>query len=261
MCKRAIIALATLLSLAFVLVTGCGWFIASSRAATVTEAVDLPSASGGTQHVWFFAPDKPWAVAIMFVGNTGLLSRDIDGSVRSDNSPLVRTRSLWLDQGVAVVVPGKPTSVTANYSYRVTDDYGKDIKSLIDFVRTRTAVPIWLMGHSLGTNAVAFAATRLTHGELAGVVLVAPSNMVDVPLGTINVPVLLAQHERDACFNTGPDGPTGVRANLSGAPVTEIMMFSGGQPSGDDCAPTSFHGLVGQDADFVGHVSEWMRER
>jgi hypothetical protein len=239
--------------------------------ALAVEVADLPSASGGTQHVWYDAPANPWAVAIMFAGGDGVIPFEADGSLKGGRSPFLRTRQLWLDQGIAVLIPGKPSSLAGVFSYRMTDAYAQDIRALVDFARARASAPVWLMGNSNGTGAVAFGASRLTHGEIAGVVFAAPVSQLvprkttelafDAPVAAVNVPALVIAHEQDSCPGSPPETPARLRAALTSAPVTELFLFTGGEPSGGPCDPTSLHAFVGIDTDFVKRVAAWMRGR
>ncbi|MGD0109147.1 MAG: hypothetical protein ABSC06_34695 [Rhodopila sp.] len=99
----------------------------SAARSPAAEIADLPSANGGTQHIWYDAPADPRAVAIMFIGGDGVIPWEADGSLKGGRSTLVRTRQLWLDQGIAVLIAGKPTWLTVAYSYRLTDAYARDI--------------------------------------------------------------------------------------------------------------------------------------
>ena len=237
----------------------------SSRA---VEVADLPSASGGTQHVWYDAPAKPTAVAIMFIGGDGVVPFEADGSLKGGRSTLVRTRQLWLDHGVAVLIPGKPSSLVGVFSYRLSDTYAQDIRALVDFARAHASVPVWLFGHSLGTVAVASGASHLTHGEIAGAVFASPTvnrfppriteTVFDAPLDVINVPALVAAHAQDSCSTTAPEGPARLRAAMTGSPKSDIFLFNGGEPTGGPCDPTALHSFVGLDAEFVERVAAWM---
>jgi len=114
---RPLLAMTLVLPLSAVLL---GFSAGRSPAA---EIADLPSANGGTQHIWYAAPADPWAVAIMFIGGDGVIPWEADGSLKGGRS----TRQLWLDQGIAVLIAGKPTWLTVAYSYRLTDAYARDI--------------------------------------------------------------------------------------------------------------------------------------
>jgi pimeloyl-ACP methyl ester carboxylesterase len=239
--------------------------------ALAVEVADLPASGGGTQHIWYDAPAKPWAVAIMFAGGDGVIPFEADGSLKGGRSTFLRTRQLWLDQGIAVLIPGKPSSLTGVFSYRLTDAYAQDMRTLVDFARTRASAPVWLMGHSMGSVAVASAASRLTQGQLAGVVLAAPvavhvppnvtESVFDARLAAINVPALIIAHEQDTCRTSVSDAPARLRAALTSAPVTELILFTGGEPVGGPCDPTALHSFVGLDTDLVKRIAAWMRGR
>ena len=170
-----------------------------------------------------------------------------------------------------MLIPGKPSSLAGVYSYRLSDTYAQDIRALVDFARAHASVPVWLFGHSLGTIAVASGASRLTHGEIAGVVFAAPTanhippniteSVFDAPLAAINVPALVTAHEKDSCGTSAPDAPARLRAALTGSPKTDVFLFNGGEPSGGPCDPTALHSFVGLDAEFVDRVAAWMRGR
>ena len=245
-----------------------GFLLGVVGSSLAVEVADLPSASGGTQHVWYDSPPKPAAVAIMLIGGDGVVPFETDGSLKGGRSTLVRTRQLWLDHGIAVLIPGKPTSLAGVFSYRLSDTYAQDIRALVDFARAHASVPVWLFGHSLGTVAVASGASRLTHGEIAGVVFAAPTvnhippniteTVFDAPLAVINVPALVVAHAQDSCSTTAPNGPARLRAALTGAPRSDVFLFNGGEPSGAPCDPTALHSFVGLDAEFVDRVATWV---
>jgi hypothetical protein len=232
------------------------------------EIADLPSASGGTQHVWYDSPAKPTAVAIIFTGGDGVVPFEADGSLKGGRGILVRTRQLWLDHGIAVLIPSRPTSLAGVFSYRLSDAYAEDIRALVDFARAHASVPVWLFGHSSGTVAVASGASRFTHGEIAGAVFAAPvvnhippnitEAVFDAPLAVVNVPALVVAHAQDSCRTSAPDGPARLRAALTGAPKSDVFLFNGGEPSGAPCDPTALHSFVGLDAEFVDRVAAWV---
>ena len=244
--------------------------LAAGGPSQAVQTADLPSASGGTQHVWYDAPAKPTAIAIMFIGGNGVVPFEADGSLKGGLSTLVRTRQLWLDHGIAVLIPGKPSSLAReDRSYRFSDAYAQDIRALVEFAHARAPVPIWLLGHSLGSVAVASGASRLTHREIVGIVFVSPTanrfppaiteSVFDAQLAVINVPALVVAHEQDSCPTSAPDGPARLRAALTGAPRSEVFVFRGGEPSGGPCDVTALHSFVGLDAEFVDRVAAWMQ--
>lgn len=57
------------------------------------------------------------------------------------------------------------------FEVRLTSGYADTVTKIVEFTRTQTKAAVWLVGTSQGTNAAANAATVLTHGEVAGLVL------------------------------------------------------------------------------------------
>ena len=74
-------------------------------AAAQAVVQDLPLASGGTERVLFVGPASPRAILVMFIGGDGIVEIDQNGTLgRGRNNFLMRTQSLWLAQGFAVLV-------------------------------------------------------------------------------------------------------------------------------------------------------------
>ena len=203
----------------------------------------------------------------MFAGGNGVLPFEADGSLKGGLSTLVRSRQRWVDQGLAVVIPNRPASVS-EFNYRLTDAYGHDIATLIDFASSHWSAPIWLLGHSLGSLAVVSGASGPSAAKVAGIVVAGGTffrngvkqTVYDAPPAAIHVPVLITQHEHETCGPSSPEGAASFRTALTGSPATDLMLFTGGEPSGGPCDPTALHSYVGLDAQFVARVTAWMHD-
>jgi hypothetical protein len=244
-----------------------------SAPAAAAEVADLPSALGGTQRVWYDAPANPWALAILFMGGDGNAGLTPEGGISRGGNFLVRTRQLWLTQGIAVLIPDKPAGLPELYGHRLSPGYARDIATLVGYARTRSRAPIWLIGTSQGSNAVATGAASLTHGEIAGAVFSSSvtqpggrAQMTDTVFGArlsaINVPSLVVAHQDDGCRLTPPADAPRLRAALTGAPRTEIMLFAGGNPPrSGPCEAMAQHGYFGIEQEVVARIAAWMRGR
>ncbi len=112
--------------------------LALTAPAGAAEMADLPSAFGGTQRVWYEAPANAWAVGILFMGGDGNAAIAPDGSIRRSGNFLVRTRQLWLVQGIAVLIPDKPAVLSELYGHRLTPAYAQDIRAMVSFAQSRS---------------------------------------------------------------------------------------------------------------------------
>jgi pimeloyl-ACP methyl ester carboxylesterase len=103
-------------------------------------------------------------------------------------------------------------------------------------------------------------------GSLEGIVLtssiVAPSEQFSVPrqnLGEITVPVLLIQHQKDACRLCIPSLLPNVLQLFASCPVKKLILATGGSnPRGDLCGALHWHGFIGMESEAVGLICNWI---
>lgn len=239
--------------------------------ALAASTVDLPASGGGKQRVLYMAPANPVAALIMFPGGDGVIKLGSDGTPLAGGNFLVRTRDSWVKQGMAVAIPDVPANMRVLYGNRTTADYADDIGQIVAYVRTQTKAPIWLVGTSQGTNAAVGGASRMTKGEIAGVVLTSTltrqggraelkETVFQVNLAAINVPVLILSHTNDQCNLTPPSDGASLKAALKGSPKVEVQTASGGLPPiSPPCEAKAQHGFYGIEDQVVAQISGWIK--
>lgn len=259
---------------AMVLALATGLVIAGvqAQAAPIQKVAAVPF-SGGTQTVLYVGPQNPSAIVVSFAGGAGQLKIAPDGKIGIGGNFLVRTRELWVDRGVGVVIPDMPAGYANLFNRRNTSEYGDAIARLVAFARTQANVPVWLVGTSQGTNAASNGGARLTHGEIAGVVLTASitrpggkplfkETVFDNRLAAINVPVLIVSHAGDSCVQTPPGDGAKLKAALTASPRNEVVLMSGGLPAKSDaCEAFAEHGFYGVEIETVQRIVDWMNRR
>src|SRR5690349_16306772 len=117
----------------------------SASAAAERFVTDLALEDGGSQRVLYAAPEKPRAALVMLPGASGMVELGGDGSIRrmSENF-LLRTLPLWQGKGFAVVVITPPNGMSL-LGYRHTAAYAAALGQVVDFVRSRAELPVWLI--------------------------------------------------------------------------------------------------------------------
>jgi pimeloyl-ACP methyl ester carboxylesterase len=109
--------------------------------------------------------DKPVASVVLFAGGDGKL-----GGFRADGTPalggnfLVRTRSVFLSQGLTVAVIDVPSDRQESrglIGFRQSAAHMQDISAVMRYLQQPASVPVWLVGTSLGTISAAAAAIRI----------------------------------------------------------------------------------------------------
>ncbi len=186
---------------------------------------------GVTQAFLLERPERPKAVLLLFPGGNGALRLAyfhgvLAGRV-SEDSFLVRTRAQLAARGFVVVVMDAPSDQSDNDGmlggFRATGEHAQDVAVVIDYVRYRTNLPVWLVGTSRGTESVGNIASRLTE-RVNGIVMISSVtntsrhgiSLLEMELDKIRAPVLLMAHEEDACEHTPLYGAQRLLIKLAG---------------------------------------------
>ncbi len=246
---------------------------ADSVQSIAQQVIDIPTRPGVTQRLLVLAPPEPKAAVVMMAGGHGGLQLTMEGSIGwGDGNFLIRTRQLFVDQGLMVVIVDAPSdhqSPPYLENFRQTVEHAADLKAVMAWVRSRASVPVWLIGTSRGTQSAAFVATELAgpegpDGVMLSSTILKDRRRVPVPdmrLDRIRVPVLVVHHEQDACafcpFNVVPT----LMARLGNSRRSQLLSFTGGGNRGDPCGAFAHHGFNGQEAEVVRQTVAWMLAR
>jgi pimeloyl-ACP methyl ester carboxylesterase len=245
------------------------WLALVASAQTSQQVVDIPTRNGVTQRILFLSPPEPKATFLLLPGGHGGLQVFPNGSMKwGEGNFLVRSRQLFVDQGVAVVVVDAPSdrqSPPYLSGFRQTPEHVMDIKAVIAWARGRSKVPVWLVGTSRGTQSAAFVATQLQGSEGPDGLVLSSSILRDprgrpvpaMPLENIRVPVLVVHHEQDGCVLCSFSEVPTLLSKLTNNPRAQLLQFRGGVSTGDPCEAFSYHGFNGLEAEVVRQTVVW----
>jgi len=249
-------------------------FSQGSLAQVAQKVVDIPTRPGVTQRFVYLAPPDAKAAVILFAGGHGGLQISPNGSYKwGDSNFLVRTRQLFVDNGMAVAVVDAPSDrQTAPYlsSFRQTPEHVADIKAVIAWLKQQANIPVWLVGTSRGTQSAAFIATQLSTSDGGPDGLVLTSTMLsdpkgrpvpEMPLQNIALPVLVVHHEQDGCKHCDYRDISRLMKKLSATPRKELLTLKGGVSRGDPCEAYAYHGFNGLEKEVVSKIAEWIRAK
>lgn len=243
------------------------------EAQTAPQYVEIPTRPGVTQRMLVLAPPEPKAAAVLIAGGHGGLQLRPDGSMQwGNNNFLVRTRQFFAEQGLLVAVIDAPSDRLAPrflHGFRQTREHAADVKAVIGWLRERARVPVWLVGTSRGTQSAAYLATELNGDDGPDGVVLSATILSDdsgrpvpeMPLGKIQVPVLVVHHERDSCGHCAYSQIPALMNKLGHLPRHHLLTFTGGQSKGDPCAALAYHGFNGIERDVVTQTVAWMLAR
>jgi hypothetical protein len=229
------------------------------------EIVDLALPAGGSGQVLFLGRRSGHATVILLAGGDGVFTIDNAGNVTPGGNFLVRTRGLWVVQGFDIVLPGPPNGQSLT-GRRSTADYVSELDRVVDFARSRSNAPVWLVGTSQGSIAAMNGGAHLG-SKVAGIVLTSsitrPSRVgetvFDAGPHLISVPTLVVANSADTCPSTPPGDVSAILAALVQSPRKEAMMFDSREIRSDPCRARSPHGYLGIEPVVVQRIADWIR--
>jgi hypothetical protein len=222
----------------------------TASAAPSETIVRLPSEGGSTLPYLLGQDDArpPLAVAILFTGGAGVVGLLTRGIPHPGANVLVRSRGLFLEQGIATAVIDVPTDLALlTDAIRMSARHAHDVAAVIaDLGQRFPGVRIDLVGTSRGTVSAAHAGAA-SGDRIAGVVL------TSFDYASIRAPLLFVHHTEDACAVT-PYAP----AEALGR-TYPLVSVSGGAPArSDPCEAFSAHGYLGVEAPTVAAIGHWI---
>ena len=244
--------------------------VSTAHAQPALTVVDIPTRPGVTQRLLVLSPADPKAAVVLFAGGHGGLQLSSNGAMKwGEGNFLVRSRQLFADQGLQVVVVDAPSDRQTPpflQGQRQKPEHAADIKTVIGWLRETSKVPVWLIGTSRGTQSVAYLATELAGTDGPDGIVLTSTILSDnngrpvpaMPLAKIQVPVLVVHHEQDGCRACAFADIPALMNKLGSAPKSHLLAWKGGDNQGDPCEAFAFHGFNGLEREVVQQISAWM---
>lgn len=237
------------------------------------RVVDIPTRPGVTQRLLVAAPPEPKATLVLLAGGHGGLQIFPNGSMRyGDRIFLVRSRQLFVEQGLAVAVVDTPSDRQVPpflRGFRQSPEHVADLKATISWLRETFKAPVWLVGTSRGTQSAAHVTSELSGAIGPDGLVLTSTVLVDteetpvlaMALDKIKVPVLVAHHERDACAECPFSEVATLMDRFPSASKKHLLVFTGGNTKGPACGPLAYHGFNGIEHEVARQVAGWVLSR
>ena len=249
--------------------------VASAHADSPT-LVSIQTPRGAAQAFILIKPDKAVASAILFAGGHGALGLQSTSAMQwGVGNFLVRSRDKFAVHGLIVAVVDAPSDQQQGMTaaFRMASAHAGDIGAVAAYLRKQAAVPVWLIGTSMGTFSAAGGAIA-GHG-VDGLVLtstitrarpdwnIAQSHrdgVASMALDKITVPTLIVSHRDDGCRLTPASDAPKLTTRLTKARKVEVAVLSGGDPpQSDPCEAKAQHGFLGIEAKAVDTIAAFIK--
>lgn len=228
-------------------------------------------------------PSKPQVALVLLPGGSGLLDLDADGCPRKfRGNSLVRSLALFQGNGFFTALVDAPSDYRTKDGlgdFRTSPKHAEDLGAVIADVRSRTNLPVFLVGTSRGTISAANAASRLSGpGAPDGVVLTSPltlgragtsktwvgQTVFDLRLSEIRMPILVIAHAADTCGCT-PPRLAGKIIERTKSAREQLAMVTGGPGVSKKlsrikaCQGRTPHGYIGQESEVAEGIARFVR--
>jgi hypothetical protein len=247
---------------------------AASHAAA-EEVVEIVSRPPLRVRALLATPEKPRGSVILLAGGHGNLALTRDGRIGwGRDNHLVRSRAMYAAAGFVTLVPDVAPDLKdgrgVRQRYRWSEPHAQDIGAMVGYLRA-IAPPVILIGTSRAAISAAHAAARLAGNARPDALVLTSGMLMDVEggkpsvervvggLARITQPVLLVAHADDTCAFTPPAALPPFRTLLRrAARVDSVVLHGGPAGRGDPCEPFGHHGFIGQDAEVVAAITQWI---
>ncbi|MSP81082.1 MAG: alpha/beta hydrolase [Rhodospirillales bacterium] len=181
----------------------------------------------------------------------------------------MRVRYEFQRHGFMVAIVDAPSDQQAGgmITFRHSDEHAQDIGAVVDYLKAKTAVPVWLIGTSRGTESAAALAIKLG-SRIDGAILTSSitvenrggSNILRLPLASVSVPVLAVAHKDDQCHVTPPNGAALIVDALSASARKKALVVEGGDPPKfNPCEALAAHGFLGIEKQVFAVIAEFIK--
>jgi len=208
------------------------------------------------------------ATVVLFSGGGGGYGLIGQNGWPASGNFLIRTGRHWATHPFNIVMVGRPSdSIDLSLgSIRTGGKHGADNVAIFKAIKLKSALPIWVVGTSMGTISAAAAAIQDSENLVAGVVLTSSITgyKIDgaVPkqdLEKIRVPTLVFHHENDGCKFCQAYEAKRIAGQLENSPLTTPMIVNGGTgATGNPCEPFHHHGYIGMENEAVDLIATWI---
>ena len=254
------------ISLLYVLAMG---LVLASRHDSVSaqsseKLVSVESREGIKLSYWWMPNQNAKATVLLLSGGEGGMGYK-DGQPRNGNF-LIRSRDFFYRNDLNVVILGNPTDKPRlDHQWRVSTQHAQDVLAVIENVKSKSKVPLWLVGTSNGTISATALGIALQE-KVQGLVLTASVLSWKIPQAVprqdvekISVPVLFYHHKDDSCAGTMAYELPGAVDRFINVRQKKMSIVTGGENAkGDPCEAFHWHGFVGMEKQAVDDISSWI---
>jgi pimeloyl-ACP methyl ester carboxylesterase len=230
--------------------------------ALCAEVIDIPVPKGKPQRILLYPAPAAEATVILFPGGDGVVGIRDNGTADRPGHTFTRSMNLWENQRINAVLFDTPDGLGTNGELRDDTDHINRISSVISYLRRKSSLPVWLVGHSNGTLSVASYMNASPENEknVSGLVILGTEHKVAFKR-PVKLPILAVHHNQDGCNVTPMYASVKVIAAAKAtSPLSELIRMDGGRQESAPCKARSYHGFLGIEDELIARVGAFVRK-
>lgn len=236
------------------------------------DVVDIPTRDTSIRAL-IETPTGATHAIVLFSGGQGKVDIAPNGQIGAGAGNFaIRTRALLQAHKFATAVLSPPKDIPNLKEQRHRDEYATDIGNVIEYLRGKLNLPIWLHGTSRGTVSIGYTVPKLSDSKRLpdGIILSASvtrpgrklfPTIYDGNLDKIRVPVLVLHHTDDPCSVTPSEDAKDVLDALTNAMPKALVLIDGGGQSarGNKCGSRTQHGFIDVEQDAINAIALFIK--
>jgi Lecithin:cholesterol acyltransferase len=223
------------------------------------QVFDVPHQQDPPTRTFLISAQKPKAVVLLFPGGGGMLRLKDDGSTKNQHT-FVRSQELWAQYNIDAVLVDSPYDLgdLRRSNLRGREDHLTRVAEVVNFYKTKTNLPIWVFGHSMGSStATYFANKHFKDPPISGIIIAGTITTASLD-DEVTLPVLAIHHRQDSCAGTPVSASSRVIEGRPPKLVSKLEIIDGGITEGGVCESFAYHGFNQTEPEFIKKAAQFI---
>ena len=222
------------------------------------QVFDVPHNQDVPTRTLFIGTKNPKALVLLFPGGGGMLRLKDDGST-SNRHTFVRSIDLWAQYKINAVLVDTPYDLgdLRRGDRRYQEDHLQRVAEVVSFYKSKTSLPVWIFGHSMGTSTATYFANQVKINSLAGIIIAGTVRTARLS-DDAQFPVLAIHHINDQCAGTPLSASENIISSRPKNYISRIEIIEGGINAGNVCDSFGYHGFNKTEPEMIKRAAQFI---
>jgi hypothetical protein len=225
-----------------------------------SQVFDVPHQDNSPTRTLLVPASNAKALVLLFPGGGGMLRLKDDGSTKNRHT-FVRSVNLWSPYQIDAVLVDTPYDLgdLKRGDLRGRADHLSRVAEVVDYYKTKTGLPVWIFGHSMGTSTATYFANQLNKQSrsLAGIIIAGTVKTAALS-DEVQFPVEAIHHAQDQCLGTPIAASENIISRRPKNFISQLEIIEGGISEGNVCDSFAYHGFNQTEPELIKHAANFI---